>query len=300
MKKAVFLLIILSLMRVGVVYADAADNTAKNQDYFFGVKNASSNLNQVLALLVGPAGQPGPAGVAGKDGLIGMNGKDGLPGAPGVAGRDGAAGRDGTSVLASAFTGAQGTCTAGGTKFVDAAGTTTYACNGASGAGGVGPAGPQGPQGPEGPAGSGGGGGYGAGTLAAGSCETDNTIYIDLDRKFTGTKFVYNNIFVGKPSITNANISAACATKAFTVKFTVRTPGALPDEIKGDPTKYVAGNTIVCTRTLPAAAGWPTGDYQFTFGNELSCTSETTATVFRLNDIDTADTTNVIGFELGN
>ena len=44
MKKAVFLLIILSLMRVGVVYADAADNTAKNQDYFFGVKNASSNL----------------------------------------------------------------------------------------------------------------------------------------------------------------------------------------------------------------------------------------------------------------
>lgn len=297
MKKAAFLLIILSLMRIGVVYADAADNTAKNQDYFFGVKNASSNLNQVLALLVGPAGIPGPAGVAGKDGLIGMNGEPGLPGAPG------AAGRDGVGVLAAAFTGAQGTCTAGGTRFVDAAGTTTYACNGAGG-GGVGPAGPAGPAGPQGPAGpagtgGGGGGGYGAGILGAGSCEEDNTIYIDLDRKFTGTKFVFDEIFVGKPSVTDADIDVNCATKEFTVTFTVRTPTA-PDTIKGDPTKYVAGDSIVCTRTLPSATGWPTTDYQFAFGNDLSCTSDTTATVFRLNDIDTADTTDLIGFELGN
>ena len=295
MKKAAFLLIILSLMRIGVVYADAADNTAQNQDYFFGVKNASSNLNQVLALLVGPAGIPGPAGVAGKDGLIGMNGEPGLPGAPG------AAGRDGVGVLATAFTGAQGTCTAGGTRFVDAAGAVTFACNGAGG-GGVGPAGPAGPagpQGPAGPAGTGGGGGYGAGTLAAGSCEDDNTIYIDLDRRFTGTKFVYDQIFVGKPSVADADIDVNCATKAFTVTFTVRTPTA-PDTIKGDPAKYVAGDSIVCTTNLPPAAGWPATDYQFTFGNDLSCTSNTTATVFRLNDIDTADTTSVIGFELGN
>jgi hypothetical protein len=313
MKKVIAALTVLSLSQIFVVYSEiiaepstgSSSTTVQttegaNQDYFFGVKNASSNLNQVLALLVGPAGQPGPVGVVNQDGLVGIEGvigKDGLPGAPGAAGRDG---RDGTGVLATTFTGAQGTCTNGGVRFVDSSGTATFACNGASGS--AGSSGPQGPAGPAGPAGSGGGGGVGigTGTLVAGSCETDNTIYIKLDRKFTGTNYVYDHIFVGKPSITNADISDNCELKTFSVKFTVRTPGASPDEIKGDATKYVAGNTIVCSRTLPAKAGWPTGDYQFTFGNEVSCTSQTTATVFRLNDIDTADTTNVIGFELGN
>ncbi len=44
MKKAAFLLIILSLMRIGVVYADAAGDSTKNQDYFFGVKNDDFKL----------------------------------------------------------------------------------------------------------------------------------------------------------------------------------------------------------------------------------------------------------------
>ena len=74
MKKLTIVLLILSLTRIGVAYADTT-NPATTQDYFFGTKEASANLNQVLALLVGPAGTPGPAGVAGKDGLIGLNEK---------------------------------------------------------------------------------------------------------------------------------------------------------------------------------------------------------------------------------
>ena len=132
MKKVIAALTVLSLVQIFVVYSEiiaepspaASGQTAvtaegANQDYFFGVKNASSNLNQVLALLVGPAGAPGPVGVVNQDGLVGIEGvigKDGLPGAPGAAGRDG---KDGTGVLATTFTGTQGTCTNGGIRLVD-------------------------------------------------------------------------------------------------------------------------------------------------------------------------------------
>ena len=74
MKKVIAALAVLSLVQIFVVYSEiiAEPSTATsgqtavtaegaNQDYFFGVKNASSNLNQVLALLVGPAGAPGRA-----------------------------------------------------------------------------------------------------------------------------------------------------------------------------------------------------------------------------------------------
>ncbi len=311
MKKAIAALAILSLVQIFIVYTEVIARPSSatssivgdsiqgtNQDYFFGVKNASSNLNQVLALLVGPAGKPGPVGVVNQDGLVGIEGvigKDGLPGAPGAAGKDG---KDGTGVLATTFTGAQGTCTNGGIKFVDSSGTATFACNGAPGSSGG--SGPQGPQGPAGPAGTGGSGGtgIGTGTLAEGSCEADNTMYIGLDRNFTGTKYTYNQVFIGKSGST-ADINSTCGGKLLTMRFTVRTPTA-PDTIKGDPTKYVAGNRIVCTERLQSATGWPTGDPQITLGTNVACTSQTTATVFRLTDIDVADTTDVIGFELGN
>ena len=68
MKKFAVILVVLSLTRIGVAYADTT-NPSTNQNYFFGTKAAAANLNQVLALLVGPEGKPGPAGVAGKDGL---------------------------------------------------------------------------------------------------------------------------------------------------------------------------------------------------------------------------------------
>ena len=63
MKKFAVILLVLSLTRIGVAYADST-NTTNSQNYFFGTKSAAANLNQVLALLVGPKGDPGPAGVA--------------------------------------------------------------------------------------------------------------------------------------------------------------------------------------------------------------------------------------------
>jgi hypothetical protein len=306
MKKVIAALTVLSLSQIFVVYSEiiAEPSTATssptvestqgaNQDYFFGVKNASSNLNQVLALLVGPAGQPGPVGVVNQDGLVGIEGvigKDGLPGAPGAAGRDG---RDGTGVLATTFTGAQGTCTNGGIRFVDSSGTASFACNGASGS--AGGSGPQGPQGPEGPAGSG-GPGISTGTLAEGSCETDKKLYIGLDRIFTGTRYTYNQVFIGKSGDPATDINPGCGEYWFTLKFTIRTPTA-PETIK-DKSKYDSTNTVVCTEQLRSAAGWPTGNPQITLGPNIECTSQTTSTIFRLTDIDVADTTGVIGFEL--
>jgi hypothetical protein len=104
-------------------------------------------------------------------------------------------------------------------------------------------------------------------------------------------------VFIGK-SGSSADINSACGGKMFTMRFTIRTPTA-PDTIKGDANKYVAGNEIVCTERLRSASGWPTGDPQITLGASIACTSQTTTTPFRLTDIDVADTTDVIGFELG-
>ena len=88
----VWFLLVLIVSRVGVAYG-ADSNTNSLQNFFFNFSNSNTtNANQVLALLVGPAGPPGPAGVAGRDGFVGMNGVDGMPGAPGPVGQQGPAG----------------------------------------------------------------------------------------------------------------------------------------------------------------------------------------------------------------
>ena len=94
MKKTVFFLILLIFSRIGVSYA-AGTNPIAIGDFFTGnnIANMSeANINQVLGLLVGPAGAPGPAGVAGQNGFNGLNGINGLPGAPGATGATGPAG----------------------------------------------------------------------------------------------------------------------------------------------------------------------------------------------------------------
>lgn len=141
-----FILVLLILRNLGIVgpldslqealgetataTSSSSGGTSRNPIYFSG-----SN-NQMLALLVGPQGEPGVAGVAGRDGFIGLNGyqgKDGLPGAPGTAGPAGPAGARG----ADGASGEQGPI-------------------GPSGAAGpAGPAGPAGATGPAGPAGPG-------------------------------------------------------------------------------------------------------------------------------------------------
>jgi len=156
MKKFSFFLLILLLTRVGTSYAAPNDGTTLDfQNFFLGSSaNPNVNVNQVLALLVGPEGQPGPAGVAGRDGFVGMNGQDGkegLPGAPGPVGPQGADGPAGESVVAVVLNVGDPDCANGGSKFISGDGSTAFACNGVAGAtGATGAPGAPGAQGPQG------------------------------------------------------------------------------------------------------------------------------------------------------
>lgn len=120
------------------------------RDYFLGNSNLSNaNVNQVLALLVGPQGPPGPAGVAGRGGFRGLNGldgRDGIPGAPGPIGPQGPAGPQGPE-------GPQGLPGIAGLPGAIGA-TGPQGSIGPQGA-----TGPQGSTGPQGPSGSSGGAG---------------------------------------------------------------------------------------------------------------------------------------------
>lgn len=300
MKKFAVVLLVLSLTRVGVAYADST-NSSNSQNYFFGTKSASANLNQVLALLVGPKGDPGPAGVAGKDGLIGMDGKngidgkDGLNGAPGAVGAPGA---DGAGVLAVAFTGTQGTCNAGGVKLTASDGTLSYVCNGRNGSDGA-----NGATGATGAAGTGGGGGggagsigYGQGEFSVGACEADNKIILGFTREFTGTDFVFKTFTVGNSTITDGDIKNTCANKVMNFYMKIKT-GTLINSSG----HYIAGDIVKCTYTLPSAPGWPAGNPQFTLdsGNTTCATTRAPGTAVALDEINTADYTDKIGFEIG-
>jgi hypothetical protein len=95
---------------------------------------------------------------AGENGAPGANGKDGVNGKDGANGTSGAPGKDGESVNISAAT--LGECSAGGTKFTNATGTSK-ACNGKEGEPGE-----QGEAGPEGQPWTAGG------TLPPGATET--------------------------------------------------------------------------------------------------------------------------------
>lgn len=298
MKKFAVVLLVLSLTRVGVAYADST-NSSNSQNYFFGTKSAAANLNQVLALLVGPKGDPGPAGVAGKDGLIGMNGKDGkdgkdgLDGAPGAVG---AVGAPGAGVLAIAFTGNQGTCLTGGVKLTASDGTISYVCNGRNGSDGA-----NGANGANGTNGTGGGGGtgsigYGQGEFSVGACEADNKIILGFTREFTGTDFVFKTFTVGNPTITDGDIKATCATKVMNFYLKIKASG-----VGNTSGHYIANDIVKCTYTLPAAAGWPTTTPQFVLdaGNTTCNTNRAPGTSVALDEIRTSDYADTIGFEIG-
>jgi hypothetical protein len=155
LKRLVVALAIFSLSGIGITYAAGTDTNAVQNFFLGGTDIGNPNLNQVLALLVGPQGVPGPAGVAGTDGFVGMNGQDGqngLDGAPGEvgpqgpagaqgpagpAGAQGPAGANGLSVVTVELQTGDARCPQGGAKFTDAAGTVTYACNGSAEGGGA-------------------------------------------------------------------------------------------------------------------------------------------------------------------
>lgn len=275
MKKFAVILVVLSLTRIGVAYAETTD-PKQSQDYFFGVKNAAENMNQVLALLVGPTGPPGAAGVAGADGLMGADGRDGIDGLPGAPGAVGEAGPVGPQGPAGA-TGPQGP-----------AGAT-----GATGA--TGPAGPQGIPGTPGTGGSGGSIGFGQGEVSAGGCEADGRIVLSLNKDFGSNGFVFSSIQLGDPTVTNGDINVSCAGKTISIYVKILPSGTLSNN-----TNYTYNDVIKCDYILQGSSGWPASKWQFTMNGSTSCSLvNRVAPTFRFDQINTADYTDKIGFEIG-
>ncbi len=114
MRKLLYFIIILLISRGVTFFETNADATGKPfqfENLALGFElGANANINQVLAVVVGPQGRAGAAGVAGKNGFVGINGTagqngidgapgpvgpSGLPGVAGSSGRDGVIGRDG-------------------------------------------------------------------------------------------------------------------------------------------------------------------------------------------------------------
>ena len=329
MKKFALLLLLVSLTRIGVAYADTTNSNSG--DYLFNSQQAAANLNQVLALLVGPKGDPGPAGVAGKDGLIGINGVDGLPGAPGAAGQDGrngVDGKDGVSVIATTFAGSRGTCTTGGTEFKDANGNLTYACNGANGANGInGLNGLNGLNGADGAPGSGGGGSvgggftYAQGEMLAGAC--DKFVVVVPKRKYTLHGFGFESFSLGNNGIVKTDTSTVpsstlsggladgCRSLLLTLEFF--TKSAYAADAENNPPAFPAAPytnndhiTCVSRQTLQAYGSVGGGPYVLkdidssgTAGrDDFDCTNDAGQSL-ELIDLDTNDYTNRIGLSIG-
>lgn len=194
MKKITFFLLILAFTRIGISFGAPADINGPQNFFLGGTTSGSSNLNQVLALLVGPQGPPGPAGIAGADGF------PGLPGAPGIAGQQGPAGP----------AGAQG-------------------IQGLTGA--AGPAGAQGAQGPKGDPGTGGGGvsfGGGTGVLAVCGQLEKIPVEVKIDKRFTSIPL--NRFGFTIRTINISGIPSECQGKILSVNLLLKDP-ALPEAI---------------------------------------------------------------------
>lgn len=315
MKKLAFLLIFLSVTRIGVAYAE--DSVANiSGSYFFGTstKGAAEVVNGVLALLIGPEGKPGLLGPEGKSAyevakkngftgteaqwLVSLTGKDGdsaydiavdggfkgskedwlrsLLGAPGPSGAAGVAGT-GVTVI-NEPSGAN--CSNGGYKLTSATGVA-YVCNGTNGTGG-------------------GGGGTtsdGKGLLSVGSC-TD-TATVGVKSQFTGTDFVMNNLTV-------SGLQSSCAGKTFNFYYTIDSNTATV--LKNPAGEYTHGNIIKCSLNYPGTTATKVpaiGDWGTAPNPQLTITSSNStcrvvggARDFTIDKISTADYTNVIAIEI--
>jgi hypothetical protein len=314
MKKLAFLLIFLSLTRVGVSYA--ADSVANiNGSFFFGTSSNSAGdvVNGVLALLIGPEGKPGLLGPEGKSAyelakqngftgseaewlvsLVGESGKSAydlarergftgtqdewlrsLIGTPGGAGAAGA----GITVANEA---AGANCANGGYRLTSATGVA-YVCNGANGTGG---------------GGGGGSIGFGAGEVSIGAC-TD-TATVGVKAQFNGSDFVMENITV-------SGLQEACESKTFNFYYAIDSNTATV--LKNPAGLYTHGDRIKCTLgtstsdtpavKIPLSTGWLNSTPQLTINTANSyCTVVGGATDFELDKISTADYTNKIAFEI--
>ena len=316
MKKLAFLLIFLSVTRIGVAYAE--DSVANiSGSYFFGTSTtgAADVVNGVLALLIGPEGKPGLLGPEGKSAydvakangfpgteaewLVSLTGKNGdsaydiavqsgftgskedwlrsLIGTPGGAGAAGVAGT-GVTVTNEA-SGAN--CSNGGYKLTSATGVA-YVCNGTNGSG----------------SGSGGGSiGYGNGEVSIGAC-TD-TATVGVKAQFTGTDFVMENLTV-------SGLQAGCAGKTFNFYYAIDSNVATV--LKNPAGVYTHNSKIKCTLAYPATTATKvpaTGVWGTAPNPQLTITSSNStcrvvggSTDFTIDKISTADYTNKIAFEI--
>jgi hypothetical protein len=314
MKKLVAILVILTFAKMGASYADT-NQPLTIRSFFLGTSpSADVNLNQVLALLVGPQGTPGAAGVAGRDGFVGMNGqdgRDGIDGAPGPigpqgtqgaqgvqgergltgpAGADGArgpagaAGSSGATVLAVVVASGTSECSGnGGTKFVSA-GTTTYACNGVAGSGG-----------------SSGSGGttftFGQGQVQIGTCDADATVGFTFPTRWSGTDFFLNQVKV-------TGIDGACIGATLKLFFKIKTSGS----IFVPSSNYSFGDIVICSHPLSASepglaanpATLTTNEFAVTSSKSCARTnsSGSAQSDILLGDIGTRDLSDWVGFEI--
>ena len=307
LKRGFIFAMLFALTGVGVTFA-AGDTNDNIQNFFLGNAPATSgDLNQVLALLVGPQGPPGPAGVAGKDGFVGLNGqdgKDGIDGAPGAAGpqgpagANGAAGAAGASVAVVALAVGDTNCPIGGSKLVDANGVETFICNGRPGQPGA--QGAQGVQGLQGTPGTGGGGGgngtrFGVGSLGIGAC--DDAVEVELKHLFAGGQFTMNQVVI-------TGLADACDTYTLKVWLTVRSTGALygSGSVTGANLAYNAGDEIRCEKVI-ANASWTGTANNRTVSIDATHTcinmTATRTVAPRLNSLSARDLADYVGFEIG-
>ena len=335
MKKLAVILLALSLIRVGVAYADT--NTVQSDEFATGSRTVSLDAKTLLYFVPGEKGEDGTDGTDGTDGEDGTDGTDGQDGANGEDGtsvstvtftgeRGGCLnggvqinavnavsyicnGSTGTGVISVLFNGSRGTCTAGGVQLTDSTGAITYACNGTSGANGNN--GRDGRDGTNSTGGTSDGSTTEAqGVLSISSCESDTAIAVNPVRLFDGENFHFDQVQLGEASSALGDIEARCAERIVSFFFTIATSRPLVSSL------YNAGEVIKCTATLPAASAWPGGTpWQFSFLTDSKwralsspATHELRSRCYRnngagaeiqLNQINTADYTNRIGLEIG-
>jgi hypothetical protein len=221
MKKMIFFITFLVITRIGVSIGTGATPVGIGNFFLGNSSITSTNVNQILGLLVGPSGQPGAAGIAGVNGFSGLNGVNGMPGAPGLMGQPGQPGAAGSAGSA-----------------------------GAAGAPGApGQPGAAGAPGPAGPAGSVSMVGFGGGIALVDSC--DSEINVSMTQKFTAGIFYLDSIKV-------SNIAAACAGHTLKVHLNTTAPSnidctvaALPNSFAGSATNIVSFPADgICTPTL--------------------------------------------------
>jgi hypothetical protein len=209
-----------------------SDTTTTNTGGSGSVGTANKpGLNQRLIIvqgLQGPIGLVGPAGPAGRNGAqgpAGVAGANGAPGAQGPAGPMGPVGPAGSGgsgggggVTIESFSGSQGSCTNGGTKFTATDGTITYACNGSGG----------------------GGGSFASGGIGINSCDSDpyptgpSNISVSMQTQFIGGYFKVKSLQI-------SDIAPRCSGKTLTLALTF-------DRI--DVTPNVTNEVLTCTKTL--------------------------------------------------